>query len=787
MSSLGALLEKYAEKLEDKPDAFFNRPAGWLRKPDFKRDAQKRSTLASGAGRGLFDSFMPGNTYNRRYFVLDTAKKMLWYYYDERAVDVKGEVDLKEIIAVDISHVHDAPSHSIDLISAQRHYTITADSQEEMLKWAYAITLALGKERLGLGKSKEEKARALATQAPRKLSLKPDAGESTEKWHRYDVVYDEEGPLYLNVMGSANKDHTGKLLNSWIVVASFELTAEGKPGRSELSGLISVKDYIVGVSGLDLTTSTFNEAMAHISAASWPKTLHFLRDNEAAKFASRIESWAIVYYPALNRRRRRYVELRQDLVVFHKPAPGGSASAERDAFFSVASVEAIKPLVDYNVPSDQRYTLRLVCREGSTVEHVGGDDESVGGSPVHVLELCFPKETHMNAWRSMLVSPLSSSSPPSAIVVQPVEVVTVNEAPEAITDNLAVRSALTNRYAQREFTLSDGILRWKRPLVKGSASVTQATRSMFLASSAVCALVAVRALELPQASGERYRFQLHLTTTEQSVVMGMLDEPLLLRWLDKVREVVAACSKEALRPGLSVPDAIEQIGTGALDGSSGGAEDGEFFDLIDEHDEEGGHEDILQGYLFKLKEGFLPKGLMSANYSKRWFVLRDGLLSSYRSHIEVPSGIVPLEVIDLRTVYEVREATDSNAPENSIEIVAHGRSYTLAADDDDTQLLWLDALGDYLEARDISVQKTTSASNARAGAGSSRSEDRVAAIKNAILFSGGLTMKSVNLITKIVTWRDRYVVITKGASFAPSPIFSSIASSCFFRFEISGV
>lgn len=189
-------MDKFAEKLEDRPDPWFNKPRGYLRKPDFKRDAQKRATLAAGTGRGLFDSFMPGNTFNRRYFVLDKEKKMLWYYQDENSSDSKGEVDLKEIIAVDLSHIHDAPSHSIDLISAERHYTVTADSQEIMLKWAYAIKLLL-KSAASAGQSTTEKAKALATQAPKKLSLKPVEGESTEKWHRYDVVFDIPGPLYL--------------------------------------------------------------------------------------------------------------------------------------------------------------------------------------------------------------------------------------------------------------------------------------------------------------------------------------------------------------------------------------------------------------------------------------------------------------------------------------------------------------------------------------------------------------------------------------------------------------
>lgn len=267
MSNLAKQLEKLAEQLEDRPDPWFNQPRGWLRKPDFKRDAQLRSTLAKGSGRGLFDSFLPGNTYNRRFFVLDAEKRMLWYYLDDQSGEIKGEVDLRDIIAVDASHVHDAPSHSLDLISPERHYTVTAETQQDMLRWAYAISLLLP-SKAASGQAATDRARALATQAPLQLSKAPTGGD---KWHRYDVVFDTEGPLYLNVMGSANRDHTGKLLNSWIIVTSFELTNEGAPGRSEQSGLIAVKDYIVGVNGVDLTTATFNEAMANIGGATWPK------------------------------------------------------------------------------------------------------------------------------------------------------------------------------------------------------------------------------------------------------------------------------------------------------------------------------------------------------------------------------------------------------------------------------------------------------------------------------------------------------------------------------------
>lgn len=147
-----------------------------------------------------------------------------------------------------------------------------------------------------------------------------------EKWTRYDYTYVEKGPLMLNVMGTTNKDSkTGKILNNWIIVTSFEPTADGRPGRSEACGLISVKDYLVAVNGVDLMKYTFNESMEIIGKSTFPKVVQFLRDNSLDHTTSRAEGWAVVFYPSLNRKRRRYIDVRQDGINFRKPAPGGSA------------------------------------------------------------------------------------------------------------------------------------------------------------------------------------------------------------------------------------------------------------------------------------------------------------------------------------------------------------------------------------------------------------------------------------------------------------------------------
>jgi hypothetical protein len=115
-----------------------------------------------------------------------------------------------------------------------------------------------------------------------------------------------------------------------------------------------------------------------IASAKWPKTLHFIRDNLANRDAARIEGWAVVYYPALTRRRRRYIELVGDTINFKKVEPGGSASNSRDAYFKIGQVDCIRPVVDKTVPPEQQFTLHLVCKPNSLVNHVDPDDISQG-------------------------------------------------------------------------------------------------------------------------------------------------------------------------------------------------------------------------------------------------------------------------------------------------------------------------------------------------------------------------------------------------------------------------
>ena len=446
----------------------------------------------------------------------------------------------------------DAPAHSLDLVSADKYYTVAAESEALMVMWAYAIN-SCRPQIINLNRSidKAEGKDATASDIP--------AGE---KWTRFDYTYNVEGPLMLNVMGTTNKDRrTGKVINNWIIVTSFESTPDGKPGRSEATGVISVKDYVLAINGIDLLKYTFNESMAIINKAAYPKTVSFLRDNSLDRQTSRAEGWAVVFYPSLNRKRRRYVDIRWDSINFRKPAPGGSANSQRDAFVSLKNIESIKPIVDKSMLSDQQYILRLFFKAGSHIDHVGDDDHSLGTSPLEFLDLCFAKETQMKNWRSVLVSPsiYSSFETTSTIHVQDLEVLeAANHELVKGDSNMAIKSELTGFFAPREFHVTDGMLHWVRV---GQKQQTGRLRRTELCTPTTCKLQSVKAIEVHETKEAVYRFQLLLELKAQTpittITMGMKDEETLVKWLAIFRELVAT-APAAEKEGVFVSSEIEK-------------------------------------------------------------------------------------------------------------------------------------------------------------------------------------------------------------------------------------
>lgn len=511
------------QELEEKPDKWFATPKGFLSKPSFSRAQQDRehvekekadiSKKVGGAFSGL-KAMVKGSvssTYQKRFFKLNIERRFLTYYKDDQPGTVEsGFIDISNILDVQLSQISDAPPFSIDLVSIDKYYTLAADSEAQMVRWAYALNGCRPQvSKIPLDPKNKREDQLVANYS------------NKEKWTRFEHTYVQKGPLMLNVMGTLNKDSkTGKVISNWIIVTSFEPTFDGKPGRSEATGLISVKDYLVAVNGLDLMKYTFNESMEIINKSTFPKTIQFLRDNSGGRQQSRAEGWAVVFYPSLNKKRRRYVDVRWDCINFRKPAPGGSANAERESFITLDKIESMKPIVDKTMPIDQQYILRLVCKAGAFIDHVGHDDTSLGTSDVEFVDLCFAKDSQMKNWRSVLVSPsiynFGGSSP--TITVHDVEVIESSSLETLRETNLAIKSDLTSQFAQREFTLIKGNLQWVRV---GQKSHTSRPRSLELVTTTSCNLKSVKAVEVPKQMNIAYRYQLILEVNDQTITMGM--------------------------------------------------------------------------------------------------------------------------------------------------------------------------------------------------------------------------------------------------------------------------
>ena len=535
----------HSQDLEDKPDKWFYNPKGWLLKAPFSRPEQDRANHdakgcpVSKRGSTLFTSMSAlvkqstGSVYQRRWFVLNVERRFMAYYQNEMPdTPESGFIDLSKILDVQMSKMPDAPPYALDLVTREKYFTVAAENQMQMVRWAYAVNCARPQS-IHAPMKRPDTATAAAVQVQ---TGSPGAASAVtkEKWTRYEYTYVEKGPLMLNVMGTTNKDSkTGKVLNNWIIVTSFE-PDNGRPGRSESCGMISVKDYLVAVNGIDLMKYTFNESMEIIGKATFPKTVQFLRDNTADSTMSRAEGWAVVFYPSLNRKRRRYVDVRNDAINFRKPAPGGSANSERDAYLRMDQIAHIKPIVDRTMPADQQFILRLICKAGASIDHVGENDVSVGTSSAEYIDLCFAKDSQMKNWRSVLVSPSIYSSADKKETIPVMDLETIDtKAMTTSTGNhdmstMAIKSGLNGQFAPRNFTIAGGSLTWGRT-GQNRPNQTQtpqiARRSLEIANSFGCKLKSARAIEITGTELRHpYRFQLLLQSDEQSITLGMRDE-----------------------------------------------------------------------------------------------------------------------------------------------------------------------------------------------------------------------------------------------------------------------
>ena len=390
----------------------------------------------------------------------------------------------------------------------------------------------------------------------------PRDGEDAKRWYRYSYTFPEQGPLMLNVVGLTDQDANGNVQSHWLLVTSFARFQDGRLGAAEKSGMIKIKDYIVGVNSVDLTVLPYHDAMSAMRNASFPKTVHFLRDLHNKQETIYLETWAYSFFSSLNRRRKRYLELDSDSIHFRKPTQGGSTSIKRDSFFTIDQISYIRPLLDMNYPEDSQYLLRLVCNPGSTVQLVGNDDLVVGSIPIETLDLYYSNKEEMENWCKFLSN--SSLRPRKNgvdtfsigdIHVTPFETLVKQDTPTQFEDILGIRSYVTGTFAPREFSITeDGFLFWRRIQDKRDDNVFRQDRGrkLLLANDSICPLRAVYAAE-DEKSDPAYRYQLLVQDIHQMVWIGMSSEELCMKWVNLIKAVIDKAPEES-RSSLTLPD-----------------------------------------------------------------------------------------------------------------------------------------------------------------------------------------------------------------------------------------
>ncbi|KAG1705232.1 hypothetical protein DVH05_004163 [Phytophthora capsici] len=350
-------------------------PKGFLLKPDFKRKAQH----VGAGGKKLNSSrllrlHLPGNTYRVRWFVLDGM--ILRYFKTSTEEQELGAIHLTSVNAVLPSSVADAPEHALDLVCADRIYTVAGNDREDMVRWATVLTLVLRgeyKPKLMLrpesaiirGSSVIPRPSAVArktamTQGSRFTdangmrmtgTLTGGMGDGDSKSQGDDdlkekiitVTFDQPGPLNLILRGTVDDE---------VMVCGFQDGAGhgGELGPAEASGVIRVGDLLISINNHYFTNIEFQQAVELIRATGRPLTLRFSRvDFHTAPPAdtTRVaEGWVLSKEPSAHRYRIRMLQLQGDKLKLYKPSMQGGRVDEPCLVIRMEQVTDIRPTND---------------------------------------------------------------------------------------------------------------------------------------------------------------------------------------------------------------------------------------------------------------------------------------------------------------------------------------------------------------------------------------------------------------------------------------------------------
>ncbi|OQR97167.1 hypothetical protein THRCLA_07073 [Thraustotheca clavata] len=356
------------------PDWLEN-PCGFLLKPDFKRKMQHM-----GAGgkklqtsiRGL-RLHLPGSSYRSRWFVLDGM--MLKYFRSKNDDQELGAIHLTSVNAVLPSSMADAPEHALDLVCADRIYTVAAATREDMVRWATVLTLVLRGEYEPKLMQRRESAvirgssvipphngrSSVIRQASQVIpppttyqpSLTPFDEEPEDKEREMDaklralsareklvtVTFDTPGPLHLLLQST---------MEGTIMVRGFQEPSEGGVGLAEATGVIMVGDVLTSIQDHTFTTISFSEAIQEVQQASRPLTLRFSR-LEAPPIKQQVrlaQGWVLAKEPATNRIRIRLLQLQGSKLHLFKSGLHAGRQDRPVLSLSLDDVSDLRPIHD---------------------------------------------------------------------------------------------------------------------------------------------------------------------------------------------------------------------------------------------------------------------------------------------------------------------------------------------------------------------------------------------------------------------------------------------------------
>mmetsp|Transcript_28858 Transcript_28858/g.84244 ORF Transcript_28858/g.84244 Transcript_28858/m.84244 type:complete len:855 (-) Transcript_28858:321-2885(-) len=665
-------------------------------------------------------SMMGKKGFQRRYFVLQGTT--LKYFREIDSTAAAGSIDLMELNSVEESIVPDAPAYALDLRAKDRLYTVAAETETDMLRWALAVTQAIG--------AQGEQVRDEATEI---------------QWQRFDVVFEVKEPLLLNVKGVANRNEEHQITNHWIVVTGFAKNEFGNPGPAERGGLITPMDIIIGCNGVDLTELNFNECMAVIRQAEWPKTLHFIRDPAGADATLSIkEGWArFGQAGAGQQRRRRYLDLKPKELQYSKPTPGGAICGSPDGSIALDSITSLALFEDRAAPLDEAFQL-----------HIGLVDAGA------TIVLAVASKSEVLTWASAIdsVSDLQLFTDQPIIVLDPQDM----EALASKAGDLLLFDEIKGAFLpQRFILLPEGV----ETAVASGPCLVFGQRSLSLGSSSrgVSAAASLRFLHASACKDASY--QLVVGTRNGDVVIAANEQAEAKEWVEEIHSVLADGSQDITLPELEEAPTWNPLkGTGA---ETEETEEALKFAAIDLNPQELDCDHF--GWLHK--RGELKAGLLgSTRYRPRFFVLKEGRLHYFKTAAAAANGEAPTGTINLHEVVQVRGSQDPATPEFAIDLLTQSRIIVIVAENDGSFTKWLAVLHEALDhfseqdlmrravlPRPSEASSRPSESFSRPSLSGSRQRDHAAAS----IVKGGLLMKRTeNRITGSTTWKKRFFALS---------------------------